>query len=274
MRFIFLFLIIISFFTKGFSQPIQTIEIHFFENYPFCYTADNGNVKGLEADILVEFTEWLKVRTGIVPNLKFIGYNNFNAMYKAVKNADNPYAIGSGTVSVADFRRNEIAFSGPYMRNKALVISNGNIPTINYLANAQEVLTGKKGAVIEGSIHEKFMNQIKADHVPDLEIVYFKTPDEIVQKVSTDTQYIGMVDLVSYWNALPQLSNGFVKIQRAFVTDDEFFAFIFPEPSTLRSLINEFLEAGFGFTSTRTYGRILSKHLGEDIIRFVEIDQF
>jgi len=274
MRLIFLLILFLSFFFKGFSQPIQTIEVHFYENYPFCYTADNGSVIGLEADILVEFTEWLKVRTGIVPNLKFKGYSSFNEMYKAVQNSENPYTIGAGTVSIAEYRRNEISFSAPYMRNRALVISNGDVPTVNYIENAHEVFAGKKGAVIEGTIHEKFMTQIKADHLPDLEIVYLNTPDEIIKKVSSNNQYIGMVDLVSYWNTLPQLTDGYVKIQRVFVTEDDFFGYIFPEPGTLRSLINEFLEAGFGFTSTRTYGRILSKHLGEEIIRFVEIDQF
>ncbi len=259
---------------QGLAQNFQTIEIHYFENYPFCYVTDDGRVTGIEAEIMVEFAEWLKVKSGIVPELKFIGHDNFQDMYRAVQGSGNPALMGAGTVSIADFRRSEIAFSAPYLRNKALVISNGKTPTLITVDEASKHFAGKTALVIEGSVHEQYIRKLKDRLIPDLSIEYARSPEEIVRKVSSDKTYFGMVDLVSYWNALPQQSEGYVKIQRAFNTEDDFFAFIFPASGSLRSLLNEFLEAGFGFTSTRTYGRILSRHLGEEIVRFVEIDQF
>ena len=54
---------------------------------------------------------------------------------------------------------------------------------------------------------------------------------------------------------------------------NEYFGFIFPESSDWNRAINEFLESGFGFTATKKYREILQKHLGEEVIEYVELNR-
>ena len=92
-----------------------------------------------------------------------------------------------------------------------------------------------------------------------------------IEKIVSDNNYFGYVDIVAYWAFLKNNPSKFLKIQKVFNEPKEYLGFIMPKKSTHLNSINEFFESGFGFTSTKAYHQILEKYLGYEIIESVEI---
>lgn len=244
------------------------MEIYYFEQEPFAYT-QNNNLMGVEIEILQKFAEWTQTRKGVKLDVKYTPFKKFEEFYKAVVSGST-FVIGAGTVAINEERKNDVLFSPPYLNNVSILISNGNAESIyNY-----EEIAGKwknmKGITTKESVHSQYMEELKKKYLPGLNIEMVKSPLEVADRIGQQTNYIGYIDIVTFWNYLKK-SNVFIKIQRIFSINNEKFGFIMPKNSELHGLITEFFESGFGFTATKNYRDILEKHLGYEVISTVEI---
>jgi putative glutamine transport system substrate-binding protein len=244
------------------------MEIYYFEQEPFAYTQSNS-LMGVEIEILAEFAKWAQLRKGVKLDVKYTPFKKFEEFYKAVVSG-NSFVIGAGTVAINEERKNDILFSPPYLNNVSILISNGSAETIY---NKEEV-AGKwknmKGITTKESVHNRYMEELKKKHLPGMNIEMVKSPLEVTERVGQQANYIGYIDIVTFWHYLKK-SNAFLKIQRIFTVNNEKFGFIMPKNSELQGLITEFFESGFGFTATKSYRDILEKYMGYEVISTVEI---
>lgn len=250
----------------------RTAKINYLENYPYAYKDKNGALVGIEIDILNEFGKWLKAKKGIDAVMTYESFTNFAKFYESVKTGGN-LSIGAGSVTITTDRSREVRFSSSYMKNKPLLITSINVPTLTDIRNIAKDFANKKAVVVKGSIHEKWVNEIKNNYWPALTIEYVESPAIVLNKIAGTEDYFGYVDLVTYWAALQKDSKP-LKLHRLVTPPEENFAFIFPKESQWYSYFNEFFDSGLGFTSTRTYMAILRKHLGEEIVDAVAIQQY
>jgi ABC-type amino acid transport substrate-binding protein len=251
-------------------QTKNEIIIHYFNQEPFAYSS-NGNLTGIEIDILQEFGIWLKLKKNTPVNFTFKGYESFNEFYSAVTTGEKNF-IGAGSVTINEERKKQIDYSAPYLNNVSVLITQGSIPTINSKNEAKDVFKNMKGITTKESVHNIYMNDLKATFVNDLELLQGNSPIEILDKIQSNKSVMGYVDMISFWNYLRK-RNVYLKIQRPFNITQEKFAFVFPKGSEYNAYMNEFFESGFGFTSTKKYRDILEKHLSFEVIRTVEITE-
>jgi ABC-type amino acid transport substrate-binding protein len=271
------FIILLSF--QSFAQSTQyknnavskqgTMVVEYLENYPYAYKDKNGDLTGVEIDIIKQYVKWLKEKKGMDVVVSYNGYNDFAQFYSDVRNIRNA-SMGAGTVTITSDRAREVRFSSPYLKNKPLLISSINIPTLTDISRIAEAFDGKIAVIVKGSVHEKWINKIKAEYWPSLRVDYVESPAKVIEMISASEDYFGYLDLVTYWAALQGNSKP-LKLHRLNQSSYENFGFIFPKDSQWYSTFNEFFDSGLGFPATQAYTDILKKHLGEEIISSVAV---
>jgi len=273
--------IFFTFFNIGFGQSEkgsweeaktskQTIlNVIYFENYPFTYKDNSGNLTGIEIDVLNDFANWCKVEKGISIDFKYEQSKNFPQFYATLKES-RLNTIGLGSLAISVRRKDEINFTSPYMKNQSVLVSNLEVPTTRYFNDLENNFCDLTAVVINGSSHEAEMLNIKNQFYPKMRVKYMETPKDLLQLVFEDKNYFGYVDLLSYW-AFVQQRCCTMKIHKDLALEPEYFAFGLPLNSDWAQPFSEFFEGGFGYTATESYREILEKYLGYEIIQSVEL---
>jgi len=252
------------------AQKPDTLVINYYENAPFAYSESNV-YKGIEADILREFTNWLQFKKNLNVVVVYKGYQDFSKFYNVIK-MGGAKDIGVGTVARTADREKEVIFSPPYMRNVSVLVTTGSVPTVRSKTATDIAASLEKcaGVAVANSSHYKYMEGIRKNYIMGLKINTAETQIKVLDEVSANPNLFGYVDIVAYWSYMKS-SNKFLKMHKMMNESNEFLGFIMPKNSIYAALLNEFFEGGFGFTSTRAYHAILEKYLGYEIIEAVEL---
>lgn len=251
------------------EQRSGQLNVMYFENYPFAYSSEKGEVLGIEADIIREFAKWLADYKGVQLAVNFKKYEGFSTFYESIKDGGNGM-IGAGSVTITNERKKFVKFSSPYLKNVAVMASPLESNTLKYLDELDEVFAGKIALVVKGSTHEKDLMRLKEEYYPAMQVSYVKNPKELLMKMKEGNQYYGYVDILSYW-AFTQEQGGILRLHRVADVNKERFGFIFPPNSDWDKIFNEFMVGGFGFTSTAEYHKILDNYLDVRITGEVEM---
>ena len=255
------------------AQPSQTdtLNVNYYDNFPYAYM-ENGVLKGIEVDIIKKYVEWLKLQKDIVAVVNYKGYKEFSEFYNAVKKG-GPRTIALGSVTITEDRIKEVAFSPAYLRNIAVLITSGSVPSIKN-PTAEEVgkVFGSMNALaVNESSHLKYMNTIKSSYLPSMQINGTETQNAILDKIAADGKSYGYIDIVAFWTYIKKNKKTYLKIQKAFNQPYEDLGFVLPFGASHFSSLNEFFENGFGFTSTKAYHEILQKYLGYEVLETLEL---
>jgi ABC-type amino acid transport substrate-binding protein len=255
------------------AQPAQndSLNVHYYENFPYAYT-ENGVLKGIEVDIIKKYVEWLKLEKNINTVVTYKGFKEFSEFYNSVKKG-NSKVIGLGSVTITEDREKEVAFSPPYLRNIAVLITNGTVPSIKTPTPEEvgKVFGPLDALAVNESSHLKYMKALKASYLPDMNIKGTETQTSILDNIAKTGKAYGYVDIVAYWAFIKKNKKTYLKIQKAFNQPYEFLGFVLPFGASHFSSLNEFYESGFGFTSTKMYHEILERYLGYEVLETLEI---
>lgn len=252
------------------AQPPQ-VKVHYLENYPFAYQDENGQLTGLEIDVLMAFADWLMRNKDIKLELEFTGYNDFAKLYDKIKNAGTAEHFGLASATITRERQKEVAFTPPYLKNVSLLVTNIDVPTLRAYSDMPDYFKDMTALVMRGTVLENQLLDIKRKHFEKMRVSYVQQPKEVVRQIAeTDKQYFGYVDILTYWAVLKEAPAN-VKIHRIATLDQQRFGLLLPLNSAYKSHWNEFMEGGFGFAATETYYNILRKHLGYEVLETVSM---
>lgn len=248
------------------------LNVLYFENEPYAYKDAKGNLVGIEVEIMNSFVNWLKAEKGIQLKLNYIPSGKFNEFYNNIKNAAGN-TIGLGSVTMTDERSKEVNFSAPYLKNIAVLVTDGSVPTARDMETLKNEVLSLTPVTIRGSIHQLHLDELyKSQKLESKTYVYLDDAIEIPAKVKESSKYFGYVDIISFWKYVKNNPEQYIKMQSIVSKKDEYFGFIMPRSTDWKIVIDEFFESGFGFTSTKEYHEILERHLSFEIIGKVELD--
>lgn len=252
------------------APQADTLNVNYYENFPYAYT-ENGALKGIEVDIIKKYVEWLKLEKNINTTVKYKGYKEFSEFYNSVKKG-RPNTIGIGSVTITEEREKEVAFSPPYLRNIAVLITNGSVPSIKTptAEEVSKVLGPLDALAVNESSHLRYMNALKSSYISSMQIKGTETQTAILDAIAGGKAY-GYVDIVAYWAYIKKNKKTYLKIQKAFNRPYEYLGIVQPFGASHYSSFNEFFENGFGFTSTKIYHEILERYLGYEVLETLEI---
>lgn len=256
---------------SAFSQTTDSLIVHYYENFPYSYN-EGTRLRGIEIEIVQEYVKWLKEKKGITLIVTYKQFKEFSAFYNSVKDG-GPQVIGLGSVTNNPEREKEVTFSPPYLRNVAVLITAGTVPTIKNKTReeAGPVFGSMTAMVVNKSTHIRYIDGLKNIYANGLKVQYTETQNKVLESIVSDSKNLGYVDIVAYWSFLKNNSSKFLKIQKQFNEPNEYLSFAMPKKNTSAVLLSEFFEGGFGFTSTKVYHQILEGYLGHEIIESVEI---
>jgi hypothetical protein len=256
-----------------FAQTAQSdsLNVHYYENFPYAYT-ENGVLKGIEVDIIKKYVDWLKLEKNIVTIVTYKGFKEFSEFYNSVKKGSSK-VIGLGSVTITEEREKEVAFSPPYLRNIAVLITNGSVPSIKTPTEEEvgKVFGSLDALAVNESSHVRYMNALKTAYLPNMNIKGTETQTAILDNIAKTGKSYGYVDIVAYWAFIKKNKKTYLKIQKAFNRPYESLGLVQPFGSSHFSSLNEFFESGFGFTSTKIYHEILERYLGYEVLETLEI---
>jgi putative glutamine transport system substrate-binding protein len=258
-------------FEKAKAEKAAELNVYYFENAPYAYKNDKGVLVGIEVDIMKSFVNWLKKEKEIELKLNFAPFNEFNMFYNEMKTA-TVNTIGLGSVTITDARLEEVKFSAPYLRNVAVLVTDGAVPTARNEEDLKNEVLSLAPVTIKGSIHQTHLDALYKKEDINREYTYVSDVIEIPMKIKESAKYYGYVDVISFWMYLKSNNGHYIKMHSIANKTEEYFGFVMPKATDWDVAISEFFESGFGFTATKEYHNILEKHLSFEIINKVELD--
>lgn len=243
-----------------------TLTVYVQEEYPFAFYQNNELV-GIEIDILNQFVKWVELRYGVSLEIAMTTEHEFFKVYDAVRQQEN--ILGAASITITKERKNEVDFTTPYLRNKSVLVSSLNYPTLTRYNDFPNYFEAATAVVIRETTHEDELMEIKTLHFPEMQVKYVWATDELHDALKTNADYFTMVDLLTFWSWVRNGDMG-MKIHRIATAEKEQFAFAVSPGSDWKPVMDEFLNGGFGFSSTEDYLEILSSYLSEEVISEVK----
>lgn len=245
------------------------VTVLYFEEDAFAYIDDNGTLTGVSVEIIRQFVNYINNTRNVNIRINFVEENNFSKLYRDVRDGQGG-VFGIANVTITEARRQELAFSPPYLTNIAVLITHTDIPQLSSFSALSTEFGGNIGVLYTGTTHEERLLTLRQNFYPQMRTVTAVSDREVIDLIAQNPGYFGYVDLYNYWLAQRQG----LPIHRHVVGDQasENFGIIMPLNSDWIPLINEFFNLGSGgYRANPAYRNILVRHLGTEVTRMLEI---
>ncbi|HCW06479.1 MAG TPA: hypothetical protein DGG95_03830, partial [Cytophagales bacterium] len=218
---------------------------------------EGGKMKGVCAELLTEFSAFVQSKYGKKVEVKYLGAEEvFSNFLKTCQTT--PDILGVTNVTVTDERKKILKFTPAFLSNQETLITHKNAPAVENLSKISSVLNGYKAKVITGSVHVKYMEQLKKENFPSLTIEQGPSGPEILKEISTNPKLFTILDFTEYVDAtrnrLP------IKKQNVEIGAPQDLAFVMSKQSDWDKIWNEFLTPEF--RKSEKYRKIIANNLG------------
>lgn len=235
-----------------------TITALWYDIDPFIFEGQNGELQGVEFELMESFVTWIKKRYGYEVRVKWSDAGSFNAIYDRVHQASNHGLFGWSFFSITPERRQEVGFTPPYMPDINVLVTNELMPTFTNESAFLDTIAHLHGYTMQYTAMEKDMEKLIRGF--DIPISRQYDDYEILEKIASDGNAFGYVPLTVY---VVSLQKGIkVKRQHLFATERPGLAGIFPKASDWQPVANEYFQS---FECKRLVNTLLAKYLGSEI---------
>lgn len=243
------------------STGTGVIKFAYVETPRFVYKDSHGKLTGISVDVMHDFVDWVKRTKNLVITTDFVNDGaSFKVMYETVKKSSGG-VFGLGNITITDERRKEVKFSPPFITNFAILVSNDKFPVLAEWPEMPTLFKGGHAYTAKGTTNESRMILLKKSFYNEMNLQYTTSSQETLEKIVSDPQGYGYLDLAFYLEAVQLKKN----IRRHPVGDKaaEQFGFIMPLNSDWYPILEEFFTADGGYLASARYRSILHRHLGE-----------
>ncbi|MBI1767843.1 MAG: transporter substrate-binding domain-containing protein [Bacteroidetes bacterium] len=218
---------------------------------------ENGKMKGLCVDILNEFVAFAQSK-GKKISVQYVGAEPvFSEFLKACQSTPNVLFVSN--ITVTEERKKLLKFTPACLSNEETLITHKDAPAIDKLQNISTALNGYSAKVITGSVHVKYMEQLKTENMPSLAISYGTSGPEILKEISSNPKLFTILDFTEYVDATR--SHIPVKKQNVKIGAAQEFAFGMAKQTDWDKIWAEFLTPEF--RKSEKYRKIVAKNLGQ-----------
>lgn len=238
-----------------------TVQVLYVPAEGWAFPDETGEPRGVTADLMRWFAEWLEQDRGLDVTLDFVPETNWRVFYARVRDAGDG-VLGLGNVTITEARAEELAFSPPYLQNIAVLVSHSRVPELEGPQDIAEQFSELTPLAFEGTLHEMRLRELAQTHLPDTQLAFSGSNDDILERVAGGG-YFAYVDGYNYFRAREQGA----ELRRHAVLDDpgEEFGVIMPLGSDWQPVLEAFFQHDGGVLVSERYRHILSRHLGESV---------
>jgi ABC-type amino acid transport substrate-binding protein len=228
----------------------------------FAYEDETGELTGVTVELLRDFAAYVATTHGLDLRVTWIEEPRWVTFYDHVRDSRGG-AFGIGNVTITEPRREELAFSPPYLHNIAVLVTHEAVPGLMSMEMFGAMFEGFIGLVFPGTLHEARIEALRERYLPELETEPVASNDELISRLAGGDDYVGYVDIYNYWRARQEG----LPLRRHAVGDDtsETFGVIMPRASDWAPVMRAFFESGGGYAESERFRGHLRRHLGEDL---------
>ena len=188
-----------------------TVTILWFPNDPFGYKAGNGQLKGIEVEIVKGFQKYLKEHYEIDLSIQWVEENTFKQVLAQIKKASASGIWGVAGFSFSEERKTFMKFSPSYMADMAVLVSTQDIPIVRSREDLKKYFEGATAITAQGTILEKELIQLRDQNQIHFNIEYTGGSDALIKVLRNRKKSFGYLSLPVY---LMDLDKGLTKLNR------------------------------------------------------------
>jgi hypothetical protein len=228
----------------------------------FAYRGDDGELTGVTVELLRDFARYAAAEHGIALSVEWVEEERWADFYGYVRDSSGG-AFGVGNVTITDPRRDELAFSPPYLNNVAVLVTHENVPELSSLEEIGTAFRGLTALPYPGTLHEVRLEAIRDRHLPEMPTRPVASNDELVSLLASGEGYFGYIDVYNYWRA----REAGQPLRRHPVGDDasETFGVIMPHGSDWAPVMEAFFATGGGYVESPRFRALMREHLGDEL---------
>lgn len=242
------------------------IVFYYRDTEPFIIQDDEGNLSGIEYDLVKDFTKFIDQNYGLTVNVSWERKDRFSLVYNAIRSEKKNGTFGISIISNTDQRQKEVKFSPSYMPDISVMISSENIEVVNSIQDYNKVFEGLSAVTILATTYEHQLNTIRNKYINNFPIIYVENTDNVLETIANNDDFFGYVDLPNYLIALDKHMK--IKRQNIFPFKHLGYGLIYP----LNSDWDVPVRAYFNNPDFDDFiHKTIEQYLGKDVFDFMEV---
>jgi len=242
-----------------------TLTVIYIEQFGLIGKDKSGNMKGVCVDILSDFAKYVKDKHGKTIMIQYAGEEPDFATFLNITQHTSGI-IGVTNTTITEERKQIFKFSPPFMMNRLVMLSHNSAPSVSTLKELPVKLAGFSAQAIAGSLHVEYIQKIKAEYMPSLNIKYATTGRGIIKNLTTDKKLFTIIDMTEFieavHNKLP------VKNHPVNVGIVEELGFVMSKQSDWDVLFKEFITPEY--RNSARYRQIITENLSSSFLTLVK----
>jgi len=244
-----------------------TIGAVWFESTPFVYKTTDGELKGIEHDLVMDFIDFVKERYDVNVDIEWREAESFSDAYGSVRDHNRAATLALSAFSITSRRDAEVDFSPPYMSDISVLITSDNIPILRNNDEFYKLIPKLSAITIKETTYEYELLRFKTEGNLPFNIRYIPSNRNIMHTIAATDSTFGFIDLPVYMMLFKDNPSVKVKRQNILPIKREGYAIILPEGSDWNIPLKAYFEQP-NFKSRLE--KIISTYIDMDLYHFVE----
>jgi ABC-type amino acid transport substrate-binding protein len=241
------------------------LTVVYSEQFGLIHKDQDSKMKGVCVDILSDFAKFVKEKYGKTVTIKYAGeITVFSEFLSTAQNT--PHILGVTNTTITEERKKTLKFSPPYMSNRQVMLTNNKAPAITSLQELPTKFSGFTAQVIAGSTHVQYVEKIKTEHMPSLNIVQEKSGPMIIKNLMANPKLFTIIDFTEFVEVVHKKLP--IKRQMVDVGVVEELGFIMAKQTDWDAPLKEFLTSEY--RNSIGYKKIISENLGATFMSLVK----
>lgn len=241
------------------------LTIVYCEQFGLIYKDQNGQMKGVCVDILSDFARYVKDQHGKNITIKYAAEIKAFSEFLSTAQTTN-HILGVTNTTITEERKKTLKFSPAYMSNRQVMLTNNKAPSLLSLKELPRKFSEFTAQVIEGSTQVQYVEKIKADYMPALNIKREASGPQIIKNLMTDTKAFTIIDFTEFVDVVHKKLP--IKRQMVEVGAVEELGFIMSKQTDWDAPLKEFLT--HEYRGSIGYKKIISENLGATFMSLVK----
>ncbi len=244
-----------------------TITAYWYESKPFIYQDPDGEMRGIEPDIMEGFRKYVRDRYQVELQVIWKEGSSFVDTYHIISTGRENGTLGVSAFSITPERQREVGFTPPYMSDISVLIASKNIPIVSNTEEFQQVFSKLTAIAIKGTTYEVDLIKLRESGNLSFNIKYIPSSQNILYTIERTDSAFGFIDLPVYMKIFTENPSINVTRQNLFPVKRQGYAFVFPIGSDWSYPLDAY------FNDSKFKARLestISKYIDIDLYRFVE----
>ncbi|MGL1887954.1 MAG: ATP-binding protein [Reichenbachiella sp.] len=240
------------------------LELNWYVSRPFIVN-NNGQLEGLEYDLVIHFKEFVKKRYNVDLKLKWVERRSFNSIMHVVENSIQMNVVGVSAFSITEGRKARMKFTNSYLPDITVLVSSQGTPIVKSAYEVSAMMDQMEAITVKGTIYESMLLSMRKDLGLNYGIKYIGSNNHVLDIISQKSNSFGFIDLPVYFMWLKK-GNDLVR-QNYFTHHGLGYGMVMPLESDWNEPFNEFLADEY-YQKERS--KLIAKYLGAELTEFIE----